>query len=181
VKPLGSLVRDTRARGTALPVSRAKLSHAFLAFPSPPRPSPPPPPPVLPPAPALFLPRAPRPWADSSSGVMHMQAGQCDSQMGTKFLEVLCDECGISGGGKYCGDNDAQLGRINVFLPRGLGRQVQSPRGAHESRARRDRRCNTKSPIGELFCPENSVNQSTGALSTPSCFLCIWGVLTRRG
>jgi hypothetical protein len=28
---------------------------------------------------------------------------------------------GIGGDGEYCGDNDAQLGRINVFLPRSLG------------------------------------------------------------
>jgi hypothetical protein len=28
---------------------------------------------------------------------------------------VLCDEHGIGGDGVYCGGNDAQLGRINVF------------------------------------------------------------------
>jgi tubulin beta len=28
---------------------------------------------------------------------------------------VLCDEHGIGGGGEYCGDIDAQLGRINVL------------------------------------------------------------------
>jgi hypothetical protein len=35
--------------------------------------------------------------------------------MGTKFLEVVCCENGISGSGEYCGDNDAHLDRINVF------------------------------------------------------------------
>jgi hypothetical protein len=31
-------------------------------------------------------------------------------------LKVVCDEHGIGGGGgEYCGDNDAQLDRINVF------------------------------------------------------------------
>jgi hypothetical protein len=35
--------------------------------------------------------------------------------MGTKFLEVVCDEHGIGGRGDYCGDNDAHLGRISVF------------------------------------------------------------------
>jgi tubulin beta len=35
--------------------------------------------------------------------------------MGTNFLEVLCDENDIGGGGEYCGDNDAQLGRISLF------------------------------------------------------------------
>jgi tubulin beta len=28
---------------------------------------------------------------------------------------VLCDENGIGSDGKYCGDNDALLDRINVF------------------------------------------------------------------
>jgi tubulin beta len=42
-----------------------------------------------------------------------MQAGQCSNQMGTKFWEVVCDEHGISG--EYCGDSDAQLGRISFL------------------------------------------------------------------
>ena len=44
-----------------------------------------------------------------------MQAGQCGNQMGTEFLEVLCDEHGIGGDGEYFGDNDGQLDRINVL------------------------------------------------------------------
>jgi hypothetical protein len=35
--------------------------------------------------------------------------------MGTKYWEAVCDEHGIGGSGKYCGNNDAYLGRINVF------------------------------------------------------------------
>ena len=37
------------------------------------------------------------------------------NQMGAKFKEVFCDEHGTGGDGEDCGDNDAQLGRINVF------------------------------------------------------------------
>jgi tubulin beta len=33
----------------------------------------------------------------------------------------LCDEHGIGGDGEYCGNNDAQLGRINVFYHETLG------------------------------------------------------------
>jgi hypothetical protein len=46
-----------------------------------------------------------------------MQAGQCGSQMGNMFWEVVCGENGIcgGGGGEYCGDSDAQLKRINVL------------------------------------------------------------------
>jgi tubulin beta len=46
-----------------------------------------------------------------------MQAGQCGNQMGTRFWEVVCDEHGVGGGdSEYCGDNDAQLGRISNVL-----------------------------------------------------------------
>jgi tubulin beta len=36
--------------------------------------------------------------------------------MGTIFLEVVCDEYGIGGSNDDFGDNDAHLGRINVFF-----------------------------------------------------------------
>jgi hypothetical protein len=48
-----------------------------------------------------------------------MKAGQCDNQMGTKFLDVLRDEHGIGGGAAgYCGDNDAHFDRINEYTTR---------------------------------------------------------------
>jgi hypothetical protein len=54
--------------------------------------------------------------------MVHMQAGQCDSQMGTKFWKVVCDEHGIGGGGEYCGDNDGCAARtILRVLPWTLG------------------------------------------------------------
>jgi tubulin beta len=36
-------------------------------------------------------------------------------------LEVVCDEHGIGGSGEYCGENDAHLGRINLFHHKALG------------------------------------------------------------
>jgi tubulin beta len=41
--------------------------------------------------------------------------------MGTKFLEVVCDEHGIGGIGEYCCDNDAHLDRISVFYHEASG------------------------------------------------------------
>jgi hypothetical protein len=35
--------------------------------------------------------------------------------MGTKVLEVVCNEHGIGGSGEYCGDSDAHLGRSNLL------------------------------------------------------------------
>jgi tubulin beta len=38
---------------------------------------------------------------------------------------VVCDEKGIGGGGEYCGDKDAHLGRINVlYLEALVGKYV---------------------------------------------------------
>jgi tubulin beta len=34
---------------------------------------------------------------------------------------VLCDEHGIGSDGEYCGDNDAQLDRINAFYHEASG------------------------------------------------------------
>jgi hypothetical protein len=39
--------------------------------------------------------------------------------MAAKFLEVVCDKHGI--GGEYCGDDDAQLCRINLLYHQAFG------------------------------------------------------------
>jgi hypothetical protein len=71
--------------------------------------------------------------------------------MGTKFWEVVCDENGIGGG------------RINVFYHEAFfGRKLLASRGSLRPRARRDRRCNPKSPLGGLLSPENLVNHTRG-------------------
>jgi tubulin beta len=46
--------------------------------------------------------------------------GPCGNHIGTKFLEVVCDEHGVGGSGEYCGDYDAHFGRINVFYDEAL-------------------------------------------------------------
>jgi tubulin beta len=77
-------------------------------------------------------------------------AGQCGSQISTKFWELVCDEHGIDGDGEYCGGNDAQLGRISVFY--------------HEaSSGKYVPRVVFFDLLGELLCPGNLVNQNTGA------------------
>jgi tubulin beta len=90
-----------------------------------------------------------------------MQAGQCGNQMGTKFQKVLCDEHGIGGDGVYCGDNDAQLDRINVFYYEASGGKYVphavliglEPGVIEAVRA---------SPLGDLFLPGNLVNHTRG-------------------
>jgi tubulin beta len=81
--------------------------------------------------------------------------------MGIKFREVACDEHGIGGDGEYCGDNDAQHGRLNVFyheasngkcVPRAVPFDLE-PRVIGAVRA---------SPLGELFLPGNFVKKNSG-------------------
>ncbi|TRY89125.1 hypothetical protein DNTS_018061 [Danionella cerebrum] len=48
--------------------------------------------------------------------IVHIQAGQCGNQIGTKFWEVISDEHGIDPAGSYVGDSTLQLDRINVYF-----------------------------------------------------------------
>jgi hypothetical protein len=41
--------------------------------------------------------------------------------MGTKFLEVVCDEHGIGGSGDYCGDRNSHLDRTKALYHEALG------------------------------------------------------------
>jgi tubulin beta len=50
--------------------------------------------------------------------------------MDAKFWEVVCDEHGIGGSGEYSGNNDAHLGRINVFYHEALSDKYVPRRGA---------------------------------------------------
>jgi tubulin beta len=50
-----------------------------------------------------------------------MKAGRNGYQIGTKFWKLFCDESGFGGDGEYCGDNEAQLGRIDVFYHEASG------------------------------------------------------------
>lgn len=47
--------------------------------------------------------------------ILHIQGGQCGNQIGAKFWEVVCVEHGIDSTGRYNGDNDLQLERVNVY------------------------------------------------------------------
>merc|ERR1712048_197198 len=53
--------------------------------------------------------------------IVHLQAGQCGNQIGSKFWEVISDEHGIDPTGTYHGDSDLQLERINVYYNEATG------------------------------------------------------------
>jgi tubulin beta len=47
--------------------------------------------------------------------ILHIQGGQCGNQIGAKFWEVVCAEHGIDATGKWNGDSELQIERINVY------------------------------------------------------------------
>ena len=47
--------------------------------------------------------------------IVHVQAGQCGNQIGSKFWEVISDEHGIQPDGTFKGETDLQLERIDVY------------------------------------------------------------------
>ena len=51
--------------------------------------------------------------------IVHLQAGQCGNQVGSKFWETIASEHGIDQSGSYQGTSDYQLERINVFFNEG--------------------------------------------------------------
>jgi tubulin beta len=63
---------------------------------------------------------------------------------------VLCDEHGIGGDGEYCGDNDAQLGRINVLYHEASGGKCV-PRAVFFDLEPGVIDAVRASPLGELF------------------------------
>jgi hypothetical protein len=50
--------------------------------------------------------------------------------MGTKFWEVACSKHGNGDDGEYCGGNDTQLGRTNIFHHEASGGSMCPARGS---------------------------------------------------
>ncbi|ONK70015.1 uncharacterized protein A4U43_C05F29320 [Asparagus officinalis] len=94
--------------------------------------------------------------------ILHIQGGQCGNQIGAKFWEVVCAEHGIDSTGRYTGDSDLQLERINVyyneascgrFVPRAVLMDLEP--GTMDSIR--------SGPYGQIFRPDNFVFGQSGA------------------
>jgi len=88
--------------------------------------------------------------------ILHIQGGQCGNQIGAKFWEVVCAEHGIDATGRYGGDSDLQLERVNVyyneascgrFVPRAVLMDLEP--GTMDSVR--------SGPYGHIFRPDNFV------------------------
>lgn len=94
--------------------------------------------------------------------ILHIQGGQCGNQIGAKFWEVVCAEHGIDSTGRYHGDSDLQLERVNVyyneascgrFVPRAVLMDLEP--GTMDSVR--------SGPYGQIFRPDNFVFGQSGA------------------
>lgn len=94
--------------------------------------------------------------------ILHIQGGQCGNQIGAKFWEVVCAEHGIDDTGRYHGDSDLQLERVNVyyneascgrFVPRAVLMDLEP--GTMDSIR--------SGPYGQIFRPDNFVFGQSGA------------------
>ncbi|PWZ53896.1 Tubulin beta-2 chain [Zea mays] len=94
--------------------------------------------------------------------ILHIQGGQCGNQIGAKFWEVVCAEHGIDATGRYGGDSDLQLERVNVyyneascgrFVPRAVLMDLEP--GTMDSVR--------SGPYGHIFRPDNFVFGQSGA------------------
>ncbi|OMO53337.1 Proton-dependent oligopeptide transporter family [Corchorus capsularis] len=94
--------------------------------------------------------------------ILHVQGGQCGNQIGSKFWEVVCDEHGIDPTGRYTGNSELQLERVNVyyneascgrFVPRAVLMDLEP--GTMDSVR--------TGPYGQIFRPDNFVFGQSGA------------------
>lgn len=94
--------------------------------------------------------------------IVHIQAGQCGNQIGSKFWEVISDEHGIDPSGSYRGDSELQLERINVYYNEASnGKYV--PRAVLVDLEPGTMDSVRSGPFGHLFRPDNFVFGQSGA------------------
>ncbi|XP_065253946.1 tubulin beta-6 chain isoform X2 [Emys orbicularis] len=94
--------------------------------------------------------------------IVHIQAGQCGNQIGTKFWEVISDEHGIDPAGGYAGDSALQLERINVYYNESSS-QKYVPRAVLMDLEPGTMDSVRSGPFGQLFRPDNFIFGQTGA------------------
>ena len=94
--------------------------------------------------------------------ILHIQGGQCGNQIGAKFWEVICDEHGIDATGRYAGDSDLQLERINVYYNEASGGRFV-PRAVLMDLEPGTMDSVRSGPYGQIFRPDNFVFGQSGA------------------
>ncbi|XP_071530620.1 tubulin beta-4B chain-like isoform X1 [Panulirus ornatus] len=94
--------------------------------------------------------------------IVHIQAGQCGNQIGSKFWEVISDEHGLEPTGLYTGTHEIQLERINVYYNEATGGRYV-PRSVLVDLEPGTMDAVRTSAYGSLFRPDNFVFGQSGA------------------
>ncbi|GAU38155.1 hypothetical protein TSUD_263790, partial [Trifolium subterraneum] len=94
--------------------------------------------------------------------ILHIQGGQCGNQIGAKFWEVVCAEHGIDPTGRYVGDSDLQLERIDVYYNEASGGRFV-PRAVLMDLEPGTMDSIRSGPYGQIFRPDNFVFGQSGA------------------
>jgi len=94
--------------------------------------------------------------------ILHVQAGQCGNQIGTKFWETISEEHGLDSDGNYTGSQDQQLERINVYYNHAAGGKYV-PRAVLVDLEPGTMESIRSGPLGNLFRPDNFVFGQSGA------------------
>ncbi|PPD76607.1 hypothetical protein GOBAR_DD26465 [Gossypium barbadense] len=98
----------------------------------------------------------------SRSDGSFIQGGQCGNQIRANFWEVICDEHGVDNTGKYNGDSDLQLERINVYYNEASGGRYV-PRAVLMDLEPGTMDSVRSGPFGQTFRPDNFVFGQSGA------------------
>jgi len=94
--------------------------------------------------------------------IVHVQAGQCGNQIGSKFWEVISDEHGIDATGAYVGTSDIQTERANVYFNEAQGGRYV-PRAVLVDLEPGTMDSVRSGPYGQIFRPDNYVFGQSGA------------------
>ncbi|XP_023942209.1 tubulin beta chain isoform X2 [Bicyclus anynana] len=95
--------------------------------------------------------------------IVHLQAGQCGNQIGSKFWEIISDEHGIDPTGRYHGDSELQLERIQVYYNEASDGSRFVPRAVLVDLEPGTMDAIRSSSYGQLFRPDNYVFGQSGA------------------
>ncbi|CAG5015812.1 unnamed protein product [Parnassius apollo] len=95
--------------------------------------------------------------------IVHLQAGQCGNQIGSKFWEIISDEHGIDTTGHYRGDSELQLERIQVYYNEASDGSRYVPRAILVDLEPGTMDAIRSSTYGQLFRPDNYVFGQSGA------------------
>ncbi|KAJ0184403.1 hypothetical protein K1T71_000826 [Dendrolimus kikuchii] len=95
--------------------------------------------------------------------IVHLQAGQCGNQIGSKFWEIISDEHGIDTTGIYQGNSDLQLERIEVYYNEASDGKRFVPRAVLVDLEPGTMDAIRSSTYGQLFRPDNYVFGQSGA------------------